>query len=87
MHQDKAEKQLNSQISTFTKKISQKIENVVGVEAMGTSLAGVFQDEHPPTPRDIFTQELASPPLSFHQDRCERSQDQHVRRGNLHSRL
>lgn len=28
MHQNKAEKQLNSQIRQFTKKISQKIENV-----------------------------------------------------------
>jgi len=43
----------------FLKQLYQKIENVVGQEAMGNSLAGVFQDEHPPTPRDIYTQELA----------------------------
>ncbi len=43
----------------FLQQLYQKIENVVGQEAMGQSLAGVFQDEHPPTPRDIYTQELA----------------------------
>ena len=26
---------------------------------MGTSFAGIFQDEHPPTPRDVYTEELA----------------------------
>jgi hypothetical protein len=43
----------------FLQQLYQKIEDVVGAEAMGKSLAGVFQDEHPPTPRDIYTQELA----------------------------
>jgi hypothetical protein len=43
----------------FLQQLYQKIEDVVGKEAMGKSLAGVFQDEHPPTPRDIYTQELA----------------------------
>jgi len=43
----------------FLEQLYQKIEDVVGAEAMGTSLAGVFQDEHPPTPRDIYTKELA----------------------------
>jgi hypothetical protein len=43
----------------FLQQLYQRIEDVVGQEAMGKSLAGVFQDEHPPTPRDIYTQELA----------------------------
>ena len=36
-----------------------EIERQVGHDAMGTSFAGVFQDEHPPTPRDVYTEELA----------------------------
>lgn len=36
-----------------------EIERRVGCEAMGKSFAGVFQDEHPPTPRDIYTEALA----------------------------
>jgi len=36
-----------------------EIERRVGREAMGKSFAGVFQDEHPPTPRDIYTKALA----------------------------
>ncbi|MFP4499684.1 MAG: glycosyl hydrolase [Candidatus Hydrogenedentota bacterium] len=36
-----------------------KLERVLGVESMGTSFTGIFQDEHPPTPRDIYTEELA----------------------------
>lgn len=43
----------------FLQQLYQRIEDVVGQEAMGKSLAGVFQDEHPPTPRDIYTKELA----------------------------
>lgn len=35
-----------------------KIKQTVGEQAMGRSLAGVFQDEHPPTPRDVYTNEL-----------------------------
>ncbi len=36
-----------------------KIEQTVGKDAMGKSFAGVFQDEHPPTPRDVYTEQLA----------------------------
>ena len=36
-----------------------KIERTLGRESMGASFGGVFQDEHPPTPRDIYTEELA----------------------------
>lgn len=36
-----------------------EIERRLGKEAMGTSFAGMFQDEHPPTPRDIYTDRLA----------------------------
>ncbi len=37
-----------------------RLEETVGEEAMGESFAGVFQDEHPPTPRNIYTDRLAS---------------------------
>lgn len=37
-----------------------KLERALGADSMGTSFAGVFQDEHPPTPRDIYTDELAN---------------------------
>jgi len=37
-----------------------RLEEAVGEEAMGGSFAGVFQDEHPPTPRDIYTDRLAN---------------------------
>lgn len=43
----------------FIQQLYQKIEDVVGAQSMGNSLAGVFQDEHPPTPRDIYTDQLA----------------------------
>ena len=36
-----------------------EIARRVGLDAMGTSFVGVFQDEHPPTPRDVYTEELA----------------------------
>lgn len=36
-----------------------KIERILGEASMGTSFVGVFQDEHPPTPRDIYTQAFA----------------------------
>ena len=36
-----------------------KIERVLGTESMGESFVGVFQDEHPPTPRDVYTQAFA----------------------------
>lgn len=36
-----------------------KIERTLGADMMGHTFAGVFQDEHPPTPRDIYTQQLA----------------------------
>jgi hypothetical protein len=43
----------------FLQQLYQRIEDVVGEEAMGKTLAGVFQDEHPPTPRNMYTDELA----------------------------
>ncbi len=43
----------------FLQQFYQGIEQVVGPQAMGKSLAGVFQDEHPPTPRNIYNQALA----------------------------
>jgi hypothetical protein len=43
----------------FLDQLYQKIEDVVGADAMGKSLIGVFQDEHPPTPRNIYTPDLA----------------------------
>ena len=43
----------------FLDQLYQRIEDVVGEDAMGESLIGVFQDEHPPTPRNVYTPELA----------------------------
>ncbi len=43
----------------FIEMLYGKIEKTVGAEAMGKSFYGVFQDEHPPTPRDLYTEELA----------------------------
>ncbi len=43
----------------FLDQLYQRIEDVVGEDAMGESMIGVFQDEHPPTPRNIYTPELA----------------------------
>jgi len=43
----------------FLEQLYKRIEDVVGENAMGESLIGVFQDEHPPTPRNIYTPELA----------------------------
>lgn len=43
----------------FLDQLYQRIEDVVGEDAMGKSLIGVFQDEHPPTPRNIYTPELS----------------------------
>lgn len=37
-----------------------ELERRLGSSAMGTSFAGVFQDEHPTTPRDVYTPELAA---------------------------
>lgn len=48
-----------SSTDVFLEQLYGRIENVVGVNAMGKSLIGVFQDEHPPTPRDIYTLELS----------------------------
>ena len=31
------------------------LERALGVESMCTTFVGVFQDEHPPTPRDVYT--------------------------------
>jgi hypothetical protein len=36
-----------------------KLERTLGKDSMGTSFVGIFQDEHPPTPRDVYTEELA----------------------------
>ncbi|MBT8044986.1 MAG: hypothetical protein KJO79_08545, partial [Verrucomicrobiae bacterium] len=44
---------------TFIDMLYGELERTVGKDAMGKSLAGVFQDEHPPTPRDAYTEELA----------------------------
>ena len=43
----------------FLEQLYQRIEDVVGEKEMGKSLIGVFQDEHPPTARNIYTPELA----------------------------
>ena len=50
----------------FLDQLYQRIENNVGEDAMGNSLIGVFQDEHPPTPRDIYTPELSDGFLEEH---------------------
>lgn len=47
-----------SSTDTFIDMLYGELERTVGRESMGKSFAGVFQDEHPPTPRDVFTQEL-----------------------------
>ena len=44
---------------TFIDVFYGQIERCLGADAMGKSFVGVFQDEHPPTPRDVFTDELA----------------------------
>jgi hypothetical protein len=44
---------------TFIDMLYGEIERRLGEEAMGRSFAGVFQDEHPPTPRDLYTERLA----------------------------
>lgn len=36
-----------------------KLERTLGRDSMGDSFVGIFQDEHPPTPRDIYTEALA----------------------------
>lgn len=45
---------------TFLTMLYGRMERTLGEEAMGTTFAGMFQDEHPPTPRDIYTDELAA---------------------------
>ncbi|MBW8041074.1 MAG: hypothetical protein FVQ85_13880 [Planctomycetes bacterium] len=44
---------------TFIDMFYGQIERRLGKESMGKSFVGIFQDEHPPTPRDIYTKELA----------------------------
>lgn len=44
---------------TFIDMFYGQIERRLGKEAMGKSFVGIFQDEHPRTPRDIHTEELA----------------------------
>lgn len=46
--------------STFLDMLYGEIERRCGSAAMGDSFAGIFQDEHPPTPRDAYTERLAS---------------------------
>ena len=43
----------------FIEQFYGKIESTLGAAAMGTSFVGVFQDEHPPTPRDLYTAALS----------------------------
>ena len=43
---------------TFLNMLYGEIEKRMGKASMGSSFAGVFQDEHPPTPRDLYTEEL-----------------------------
>lgn len=49
---------------TFIDMLYGQFERRLGKEAMGKSFKGIFQDEHPPTPRDIYTEKLAE---TFHQ--------------------
>jgi len=48
-----------SSTDIFLDQFYQRIEDVVGENAMGKSMMGIFQDEHPPTPRNIYTPELS----------------------------
>ena len=50
---------------TFLDMLYGEAERRLGQESMGTSFVGMFQDEHPPTPRDVYTDRLAA-------DFCER---------------
>ncbi len=49
----------DSAADTFLQMFYGKIERELGADSMGKSFVGVFQDEHPPTPRDVYTDELA----------------------------
>ncbi len=52
--------QLSDQAAdTFIDMLYGEVERRLGSGAMGTTFAGMFQDEHPPTPRDVFTEQLA----------------------------
>ncbi len=51
---------------TFLSMLYGKIERTLGEDSMGESFEGVFQDEHPPTPTDHYTEELAD----LFQQRC-----------------
>jgi hypothetical protein len=44
---------------TFLDMLYGEVERRLGRDAMGGSFAGMFQDEHPSTPRDIYTDRLA----------------------------
>ena len=44
---------------TFIDMLYGEIERRLGRKTMGTTFAGMFQDEHPPTPRDLYTDRLA----------------------------
>ncbi len=50
----------NTSGDAFIDMLYGKIERTLGKESMGTSFVGIFQDEHPPTPRDVYTDELAT---------------------------
>ncbi|MFV2070060.1 MAG: glycosyl hydrolase, partial [Pirellulales bacterium] len=51
--------QLSDQAAdTFIDMLYGEVERRLGTDAMGTTFAGMFQDEHPPTPRNIVTDRL-----------------------------
>ncbi len=43
----------------FIQQLYERVEETVGRDAMGKSFVGIFQDEHPVTPRDLYVKELA----------------------------
>ncbi len=51
---------------TFLEMLYGEVERRLGRDAMGQSFVGMFQDEHPSTPRDVYTERLAE----LFQQRC-----------------
>lgn len=51
---------------TFLDMLYGEVERRLGRDAMGRSFVGMFQDEHPSTPRDVYTARLAE----LFQQRC-----------------
>ena len=51
---------------TFLDMLYGEVERRLGRDAMGRSFVGMFQDEHPSTPRDVYTERLAQ----LFQQRC-----------------